>query len=109
MGASARGYDRHWRKLRDLHLRSNPLCVYCERAGRLTPAAVVDHIDPFDGKADARRLDPGNLQSLCKQCHDGAKQQLDKSGVLRGCDARGVPLDGGHHWAKQPGVGGKNL
>lgn len=101
--AASRGYDETWRRLRAWHLAANPLCAYCRQADQLTLAEVVDHIKPFDGVGDPLRLDPGNLQSLCKRHHDGAKQALDKSGVMRGCDARGVPLDAGHHWAKRTG------
>ena len=98
--AAARGYDETWRRLRAWHLAANPLCVYCRQAGRLTLAEVVDHIDPFDGRNDPRRLDPGNLQSLCPTCHNGAKQALDKGGGLRGCAIDGSPLDPSHHWAR---------
>lgn len=98
--AASRGYDATWRRLRDWHLSQYPLCEYCTRLGKLTPADVVDHIKPFDGPLDPLRLQTSNLQSLCKSCHDGAKQQLDKTGRLRGADTTGAPLDPNHHWAR---------
>jgi 5-methylcytosine-specific restriction protein A len=60
--ASARGYDRTWRRLRLMMLREHPLCTRCGRA-----ASLIDHVMPIeDGGA---RLDPANLQALCRDCH----------------------------------------
>ena len=64
----ARGYDRTWQRLRSAHLAEHPLCVECERQGRLAGATQVDHVRPHRGD-DGLRLDPGNLQSLCDSCH----------------------------------------
>lgn len=74
--SSARGYDAVWRKLRKVYLIKNPLCVFCEEEGKLTPATVVDHIVPI-AQAPVLRLDPKNLRSLCKPHHDArtAKEQ----------------------------------
>ena len=66
--ATERGYDAEWRRLRAIHLRDNPYCVTCERMGKLEKAVDVDHIIPHKGD-DALRLDPANLQSLCKWHH----------------------------------------
>lgn len=68
--AHERGYDAKWRRVRRYHLLRNPLCRMCEDEGRTTPAQDVDHIVPFTSKSDSRRLDPSNLQSLCKACHN---------------------------------------
>jgi 5-methylcytosine-specific restriction endonuclease McrA len=70
--ASARGLGSDWRKLRDRHLRDHPFCVRCGN-----PASDVDHIIPRS-VAPERRLDPTNLQSLCKGCHSGAKQREER-------------------------------
>jgi 5-methylcytosine-specific restriction endonuclease McrA len=69
----------------------------CTRRGIVTPANVVDHKRPHRGDEELF-FDPDNLDSLCKPCHDGAKQEMEKSGTLRGCDLQGVPLDANHHW-----------
>ena len=61
--ATDRGYDSRWRRLRDAHLAAHPLCVGCGE-----PASIVDHITPHRGH-DRLRLDPGNLQSVCRGCH----------------------------------------
>lgn len=42
--------------------------------------------------------DRANWQSLCKQCHDSAKQAAERSGIIRGCDLSGIPLDNNHSW-----------
>ena len=66
--AYKRGYNTRWRKYRAAYLARYPLCIECERAGRIAPAAEVDHITPHRGD---RRLfwDTGNHQPLCKSCH----------------------------------------
>lgn len=57
-----------WKRARASHLQSEPLCRSCRKAGKLVEAQVVDHIIPVrDGGAE---LDDGNLQSLCKSCHN---------------------------------------
>ncbi|SUO95242.1 HNH endonuclease [Suttonella ornithocola] len=90
-----RGYDGRWRKAREHYLSHHPLCVYCQREGRITPATVVDHIIPHKG--DARLFwDKTNWQSLCKHCHDSIKQREENSKI--GCNEKGFPLDPNHHW-----------
>lgn len=56
---------RPWRRLkRDVHVRDNWTCCQC---GRVTMDLECDHIV---NKAQGGTDDMGNLQSLCKQCHD---------------------------------------
>lgn len=98
-GSSAeRGYGYKWQKARADYLREHPLCVFCQRRGRVTTATIVDHIEPHKGdlKLFWRR---SNWQGLCKPCHDIDKQRLEKGGALPGCDADGMPADPHHHWA----------
>jgi 5-methylcytosine-specific restriction endonuclease McrA len=90
-------YGRRWRKVRAAHLRNNPLCAYCARQGLTTLATVVDHIKPHRGDP-ALFWDETNWQSLCQPCHDSIKQAEEKSGVLRGVDTEGQPVDPSHHW-----------
>jgi 5-methylcytosine-specific restriction protein A len=84
-----------WLKKRQAQLAAEPLCRYCRQQGRLSAASVADHITPHKGDPT---LFWGELQSLCKPCHDGAKQELERTGRLRGAAADGTPLDPGHHW-----------
>ena len=64
-----RGYSHRWQMARKQFLASHPLCVECEQSGRLTPATVVDHIQPHRGDP-ALFWDERNWQPLCKKCHD---------------------------------------
>lgn len=67
--ASSRGYDADWRRLRGAFLLKHPLCLFCEEAGRVVEANVVDHVEGFTDRPELR-LDWSNLRPLCKECHD---------------------------------------
>lgn len=67
--ASERGYGSRWQKARKPFLAANPLCVICQKAGRITPARIVDHIIPHKGDQELF-WDQSNWQALCKPCHD---------------------------------------
>lgn len=67
--AAQRGYGSRWQKARLRYLRQHPLCVKCMEEGRLTPATVVDHIQPHKGDP-VLFWDESNWQALCKPCHD---------------------------------------
>lgn len=90
---------RAWKDLRARQLALEPLCRYCLEQGIRTPATVADHRTPHRGNR-ALFFDAGNLQSLCKTCHDATKQAFEKSGRLRGSNLEGLPLDPRHHWYK---------
>jgi 5-methylcytosine-specific restriction enzyme A len=99
-GARARGYSHRWDKYRARYLAQHPHCVFCEQAGRITRATVVDHIQPHKG--DHRLFwNPANHQPLCATCHDGTKRVQEQTGRLRGCDEDGNPLDQQHHWRRE--------
>ena len=67
--AASRGYDDRWRKARKRYLIEHPLCVGCDREGKVTAASVVDHVIPH--KDDMLLFwNESNWQSLCKPCHD---------------------------------------
>ncbi|MEN9807216.1 MAG: hypothetical protein RL756_1736 [Pseudomonadota bacterium] len=68
----------------------------CAADRRVTAATVADHVVPHKG--DAVKFWHGELQSLCKHCHDSRKQRIERGGIDPGCDASGVPLDPTHHW-----------
>lgn len=75
--ANSRGYTYKWQKAREVFLFSNPLCVYCEKIGKVTVANVVDHIIPHKG--DQKLFwDQKNWQPLCKYCHDNIKSKEER-------------------------------
>ena len=53
-----------WLKLRAAQLRREPLCVDCNKQGKVTPANTVDHID-----GNSWNNLQSNLQSMCTSCH----------------------------------------
>lgn len=62
-------------------LSLHPLCAECERDGRATEAAVVDHVIPlWNGGADDYET---NGQSLCNPHHD-AKTTREAAERARG-------------------------
>jgi 5-methylcytosine-specific restriction endonuclease McrA len=102
-GSSAkRGYGARWQKARAAYLAKHPLCIMCEELGRVTAATVVDHIEPHKGDM-AKFWDSGNWAALCARCHNSAKQSFERTGILRGCDADGMPLDPNHRWRDAKG------
>lgn len=74
------------------------------KRGIVEPATVVDHVIPHEGD-EVLFWDESNWQSLCKTCHDSAKQTLEKSGYLKGSDLEGLPLDAKHPWYREERVG----
>ena len=99
-----RGYDAVWRRLRTMHLAREPLCRFCSAMGRTIAASVVDHIQSI-ADAPALRLEPSNLRSLCKRCHDShtahtqgfAKNSTKQRRI--GCDVSGNPIEPMRHWS----------
>jgi 5-methylcytosine-specific restriction protein A len=63
--SNERGYDSRWRAYRASYLSRHPLCVECEKQGRVTRATDVDHIVPVKGQDDPLFWKESNHQSLC--------------------------------------------
>jgi hypothetical protein len=74
-----------WQQKREEQLAAEPLCAFCRKAGRLTPATVADHVHRHYG--DYEKFWNGPLQSLCDQrpwrCHSSTKQRQEKGGLSR--------------------------
>lgn len=66
--ATERGYDKQWRKLRDMKLAASPWCEHCAARGFRTAATCVDHIKPVS-HWPWLRLVWGNLASSCASCN----------------------------------------
>ena len=86
--SNERGYNYRWQKFRELYLKENPLCVFCENEGKIKEANVVDHIKPHKGDMDLF-WDKDNMQPLCTFHHQSTKQAIEK-----GSDKPIIGLDG---------------
>jgi 5-methylcytosine-specific restriction protein A len=80
-----------WRKLRKAQLARQPLCEFCLRLSRQTPATIVDHRQRHRGDRGLF-FDPANLDSLCDFHHNSTKQRMERGKVIIGVDADGWPV-----------------
>lgn len=69
-------HSTRWRKASNKHKAEHPLCVECEKRGKVTPTYLTDHIIPHNGNYDLF-WDQSNWQSLCNACHE-MKHQADR-------------------------------
>lgn len=92
-----RYHTHRWRRMAQRQLAMHPLCNTCMQVfARVTVASVADHIEPHHG--DEFKFWNNPLQSLCASCHSSIKQQLEKSGFIRGHRLDGMPIDPQHPW-----------
>lgn len=61
-------HSQKWRKIRELVLKTNPLCTHCYMQDKYTLATVADHIKPVRQGGEVWEL--SNLQGLCEACHN---------------------------------------
>lgn len=67
-----------WGKLRwQVLTEAQFTCAMCGRLEGNTSQLVADHIRPHRG-SEPLFWDRGNLQCLCKGCHDGRKQAMER-------------------------------
>ena len=81
--------SKRWKAIRAQVLAEQPLCLMCQKLGRIEPAVDVDHIDN-DSHNQAR----DNLQGLCRE-HHAAKSFAEANGrefALKGCGPDGWPV-----------------
>jgi 5-methylcytosine-specific restriction enzyme A len=64
-------------------LREHPLCAYCAEWGRVTPAKVC-------------ACDGDELRSLCVECHNATRAQIEKFGYRCDIGLDGFPCDPRH-------------
>jgi 5-methylcytosine-specific restriction endonuclease McrA len=65
-----------WQRLRwSVLVRDCFTCTRCKRVIVEKGEAICDHVEPHRG--DHTRFWAGPFQTLCKQCHDSAKQQAE--------------------------------
>ena len=77
-----KGYTSRWNKARTRYLKLHPLCVHCQKEGKLTKARVVDHISPHRGDQELF-WNENNWQALCKSCHDRKTMTADRYQVYK--------------------------
>lgn len=77
-----RGYGGRWQRFAKAFLAAHPLCVICEREGRVTGAEVVDHVKPHKGDMELF-WQRGNHQPLCVRCHNSKTQREDRGSWAR--------------------------
>jgi len=65
--AAARGYNVAWQQVRADYARAHPWCEECLLEGLRVAVAIVDHRQPI--RRGGARLDPRNLESLCRSHH----------------------------------------
>jgi 5-methylcytosine-specific restriction enzyme A len=83
-----------WGRLRRHQLLSHPMCKFCLEWGIVELATVVDHVVPHRGDVNASWC--GELQSLCKPCHDRTKRMIELRGYRTDIGLDGYPLDPNH-------------
>lgn len=94
MGREYRDYkviihSKRWHTLREAYIYAHPLCEECLKKGILDSVATeVHHKQPIGtGRtfADKQRLafDPGNLESLCHECHKKIHQGMYRESSKR--------------------------
>jgi 5-methylcytosine-specific restriction protein A len=84
-----------WRALRAAQLARKPLCERCEANGLVVAATVANHKIPHKGD---RKLffNSANLESVCKDCHDGPIQREERLGYSPAVGPDGWPTDPRH-------------
>lgn len=83
--------SKYWRKLRETYINNNPVCVFCMQLGIIKAGEIVDHIKPVATHPELA-LEWDNLQTLCKRCHDSAKQRIEH-GKAGGWDENGLAIE----------------
>jgi 5-methylcytosine-specific restriction protein A len=83
-----------WQNRRKIQLKAHPLCAFCAAKGLVVPARVVDHVEPHNG--DWTKFRTSELQSLCFDCHDKTKRNIDLRGYSDDIDDDGWPTDPKH-------------
>lgn len=90
-------HSSDWQAVRTQVLaRDGYRCQVCKRAGRLTPATTVHHLQSVR-QAPGLKLDPANLETICRACHNAehvekAQALKTKQSKLKASKRRGVKV-----------------
>jgi 5-methylcytosine-specific restriction enzyme A len=83
-----------WRRRSRYQLQIHPLCAMCLQRGLVVPATIAHHVIPHRG--DWNEFVLGELQSLCKPCHDGPAKTRELRGYDTTIGTDGLPVDPMH-------------
>jgi 5-methylcytosine-specific restriction enzyme A len=83
-----------WRRRQRAQLLRFPLCAMCLDRGRVVPATIAHHVTPHRG--DWNKFILGDLQSLCKPCHDSPVRIIEARGYSTAVGEDGWPIDPKH-------------
>jgi len=75
--------SKDWQQLRTYIIYRDPLCKQCEKEGILKSSVDIDHIEDIIDKPHLR-LEPSNLQGLCKECHSQKTYESIKDRIKQG-------------------------
>lgn len=90
-------WTKRWKRIREATLtRDRYTCRDCGRMVTDPSKLICDHIVPHKG--NERAFWRGPFQTLCKRCHDSAKQRYERTGTITGTSPDGTPIDPAHHW-----------
>ncbi len=78
-----------WRRMAAIQRERHPLCERCLRGGLTIPATVSHHRVAHRG--DLVLFWDGELESVCKPCHDGEVQREDHGRFVQTLDQDGWP------------------
>lgn len=70
-------YDSRWNKIRNLYIKSHPLCEECLKENKTTKGTIVHHKIPVSENENLK-YDLENLETVCASCH---KKIHDKLGT----------------------------
>ena len=83
-----------WKTRAHAQLRLHPLCAYCLQKNLVVAAVIADHVTPHRGDWNFFWL--GELQSLCRHCHESGKKYQEARGFRSDIGVDGWPTDPKH-------------
>ncbi|MFA9288044.1 HNH endonuclease [Comamonas sp. SY3] len=89
---------RRLQRIRERHFDSYPLCVMCEKSGRVRLATELDHIIALvNGGLDFDRDRGCNRQGLCLDCHEDKTRSDLRQRPKTQIGSDGWPVDASPH------------
>lgn len=90
----------HLQRLRRQLFERQPLCVECDKVGRVSIATIRDHIIPIaEGGTEAE----ANTQALCQSCNETKRKQEAIRGMHRNDKSNRIQSDHNRRLARYHG------